>query len=239
VPGPQATALTRSHRRELGLVAALAGRQMTRLARDADPVDIDTWWDRARPRALQIVTTTAASTATLGVQYLRQHAAIEGVRLEPVRAEPEPEEISTSLLVMGPVAFKKHMHLSGSVTASLRVMVDQLAGTASSRALDGQRDTVMATFTERDQLVGWRRLTSGSPCAFCAMLASRGAVYSKTTATFQAHKPRCRCTPEPLYEHEEEPASVQGLRRQWDDATAGLSGAAALNAFRRARNQEG
>lgn len=208
MPSPEATALTRRHRRELGAVAALAARQMTTLARGADPADIDAWWDSTATRALRIISVAAGVTATMGARYLRQHAAIEGVNVTPIRTLPNMAAVTTSLRVMGPVAFKTHMRLSGSETASLRIMVEQLSGTASSRALDGQRNTVMSTFAERDQLVGWRRITSGDPCDFCARLASRGAVYSKETVAFQAHKPRCRCTPEPLYRRESDLAPL-------------------------------
>lgn len=210
---------------------------MTTLARTANPADIDAWWDGVAAAALRIVTLGFGVTARLALRYLVRHAALERTRVVPVQVEPVAEQIATSLRVMGPVAFKTHLRASGSESSSLRTMVEQLAGTASSRTLDGHRETVMQTFAERDQMVGWRRLlNSPNPCAFCAMLASRGAVYSKDTADFQAHKPRCHCTAEPLWRREPEPADVVALREQWETATAGHSGVGALNAFRRARS---
>lgn len=209
---------------------------MLGLARTAETSDIDAWWERQARRALGLVATAADATATLTSRFLRQHAAAEGVLLDPIRALPIREAIDIGLRVTGPVAFKKHMTLTGDPASSLRVMGSQLSGSAASRALDGDRETFMRTFTERPQLVGYRRVSlSGSPCAFCAMLISRGAVYSKTSGDFEAHKPNCRCSAVPLYGHEDDPADVVALRDQWDEATAGLSGAAALAAFRRAR----
>lgn len=208
---------------------------MLALARSADISDIDAWWDQAARRALGLVTTAADVTATLTARFLRQHAATEGVVVDPIRRLPPDAAIETSLRVMGPVAFKKHMTLSGDPASSLQTMGTQLSGTAASRALDGDRETFMATFAERPQLVGYRRVTSANPCSFCLMLVSRGAVYSKETASFQAHTPNCRCSAEPLYDHEDESPDVLALREQWNDVTAGLSGKAALNAFRRAR----
>lgn len=235
MPSPRANLLTRLHRRDLLTVSLLASRRMADFARTADVADIDSWWERNVRRALGIVLGAADATATLGVRYLRRHAATEGILLEPVRALPSREQIETSLRVAGPVAFKKHMTLTGDPQLSLQTMGTQLRGTGASRALDGDRSTFMATFVERPQLVGYRRVTSANPCYFCAALASRGAVYSKSTAGFQAHTPNCRCTAEPLYDHEDDPPDVVALRDQWNETTAGLSGRAALNAFRRAR----
>jgi hypothetical protein len=235
VPSAQARLLTRSHRRELGLVAGLVSRRVRVVAARAVVADIDAWWDGQATSVERIVTAGHDAAATLGARYLRRHAAVEGVAVEPIRAAANLTEIGTSLRVTGPIAFKKHLELSGSEAAALRVMGDRLAGSAERLALLGERSTVMDTFAESDQLVGHRRVTSGDPCAFCAMLASRGAVYSKRTVDFQAHD-SCRCTPEPLYQRESEPKSVVALRDQWEQATAGLSGVDALNAFRRARS---
>jgi hypothetical protein len=208
---------------------------MLALARSADTDDIDAWWDRQARRALGLVTTAADVTASLTARFLRQHAASEGVLLNPIRALPNREAIDVGLRVTGPVAFKKHMTLTGDPASSLRVMGSQLSGSAASRALDGDRETFMQTFMERPQLVGYRRVSlSGSPCSFCAMLISRGATYSKESAEFQAHKPNCRCSAVPLYGHEAEPADVLAARALWESSTAGKSGKAAMKAFRRA-----
>jgi hypothetical protein len=208
---------------------------MLALARSADTDDIDAWWERQTRRALGLVTTAADATASLTARFLRQHAASEGVLLDPIRALPNREAIDVGLRVTGPVAFKKHMTLTGDPASSLRVMGSQLSGSAASRALDGDRETFMRTFTERPQLVGYRRVSlSGSPCFWCAMLISRGAVYSKESADFQAHKPNCRCSAVPLYGHEDEPPEVVAARELWESSTVGKSGKAAVRAFRRA-----
>lgn len=56
--------------------------------------------------------------------------------------------------------------------------------------------------------VGWRRHSSGSGCKFCAMLASRGAVYKESTVHFAAH-PHCSCSASPVFDGEDgEEASV-------------------------------
>lgn len=247
----QADLLTRVHRREVGLVTTAAERKVRALAKKANVADIDGWWSRNLLAILRIVAPAFAVLAEMTVKYLRGHAALEGVKLEPVPAELDEDVLKTSLRVTGPVAFKKHMTISGDPDASRLVMSKQLSGATARHVLDGDRGTVMATFDEVAELVGYRRiLNTAHPCAFCAMLASRGAVYKteKTTVVGRSGAPRgsrqigeayhdrCSCTVEPLYEHEDDPADVVALRDQWDEVTDGLSGVEALNAFRRARD---
>lgn len=236
MPSAQAQTLTRRHRRELGLIARLVSTQIGRLARSADLADIDAWWDRASPTARRAVLRGALAAQAASVRYLGAHASIEGALVRAELAPISAEAMETSLRVTGPVAFKKHLELSGSPEASWRVMGERMSGAASRLALGGARDTVMSTFDASDAIVGWRRITSADPCHFCAALASRGAVYSKSTTSFQAHD-TCGCTAEPLYGRESEPPEVLGLREQWNEATAGLGGNDALNAFRRARGR--
>lgn len=236
MPSAQAQLLTRRHRRELGLIARLVAGQIGALARSADMGDIDAWWDRASPTARRSVLRGALAAQAASARYLGQHAAIEGA---VVRAELAPisvEAIETSLRIDGPVVFKKHMAISGEPGAALRVMGSELSGSAQRLTLSPARNTVMRTFGRSPTIAGWRRITSGTPCPFCAMLASRGAVYSKGSVSFQAHK-RCSCTAEPIYGTEAEPPEVLGLREQWNEATRGLGGTDALNAFRRARGR--
>lgn len=195
----EARLLTRLHRRELGLVSAAVIRRIEAATLAADPNDIDTWWVLTEPTVTRTVVAGHNAASTLAARYLRRHAATEGVVVYPVRAAPNLEQISTALRVTGPVAFKTNIVTSQSETAALQTMRSQLTGSAHRLTLSGDRSTVMQTFAESDSVAGWRRITGGEACEFCAMLASRGAVYSSDTVDFQAHD-RCSCTPEPVYE---------------------------------------
>lgn len=59
------------------------------------------------------------------------------------------------------------------------------------------RDTITTNRHRDPEAVGWRRVSSGK-CKFCAMLASRGAVYREETARFAAHT-NCHCTAQPVF----------------------------------------
>lgn len=61
------------------------------------------------------------------------------------------------------------------------------------------RDTILTNQKQDPAAVGWKRITRGSAsCPFCRMLAARGAVYRKDSATFAAHDD-CMCTAAPVF----------------------------------------
>lgn len=61
------------------------------------------------------------------------------------------------------------------------------------------RDTILTNQKQDPQALGWKRITRGAKsCKFCRMLADRGAVYRKDSATFAAHDD-CMCTAAPVF----------------------------------------
>jgi len=117
----------------------------------------------------------------------------------------------------------------------------QVQGWAEKLAQDPARQTVINTAKKDPKAVGWARIPepAASPsgtCAFCAMLATRGAVYkSERGASFKAH-PGCKCHPEPLFKGQLYVPSAQILdwQQTYAEATKGRSGKDARAAFRQA-----
>lgn len=80
--------------------------------------------------------------------------------------------------------------------------------------------------------LGWARATSGDPCSFCTMLASRGPVFGERSGSFESHD-HCACDLEPVYSRNQEwPQGSPGYQRLWREATEGRTGADAQHAFR-------
>ena len=85
--------------------------------------------------------------------------------------------------------------------------------------LDQSRTAIIDAVQDDREAIGWARVTEPGACYFCAMLATRGAVYkSRDTASFQAHRryPNgtggdCRCHVEPVFNAYEPSAQI----RQW------------------------
>jgi len=93
----------------------------------------------------------------------------------------------------------------------------RVAGALTKLVLSGGRMTITNAVNADRKALGWARATSGDPCTFCRMLASRGPVYkSEKSADFEAHD-HDACMPEPVYRGD--PASV-GVVAQSDQYLA-------------------
>ena len=74
----------------------------------------------------------------------------------------------------------------------------RLEAYAQRAVLNGGRNTIRASAKRNTRATGWRRVSDGQPCAFCAMLVGRGPVYKTETVGFRAHG-FCGCTAEEYY----------------------------------------
>lgn len=160
---------------------------------------------------------------------------------------PEPAAIRTSLLVTGPIGVKSRIKKGiNPNVAKAKALVD-VTGAASRHVLDGGRQLITKAVDMDELAVGFSRVTDDDPCAFCAMLASRGPVYaSRATAgrTTERSKKRgpgkeyhdhCGCSVEAIYfEDADWPGKARDFEQLWIDSTKGKGGKAALNAFRQA-----
>jgi hypothetical protein len=94
------------------------------------------------------------------------------------------------------------------------------------------------------RVLGWARYSqTGTPCGWCAMLLSRGAVY-KTRASagdradVDKYHDNCRCVAVPVFlEDQYESSDLFALNRryaeEWPRVTRGFAGKAALSVWRR------
>lgn len=118
-------------------------------------------------------------------------------------------------------------------------------GTSSRIVLDGGRKTVEQTMRTDPFAVGYYRITDGDPCAFCALMASRGVVYkSELTAGRTANKRfvgdgefkyhnDCGCTAAPAFSKNQQLPELSDMAaRIYDEHAAGQSDP--LAAFRKA-----
>lgn len=134
----------------------------------------------------------------------------------------------------------------------LPVVASASAASAAYRHVqNGGRDLVDSAVVNDSLAVGYIRVTSGAPCAFCAMLASRGPVYksdsfSKSDVRFTGpgeHKVHdgCGCTIRPLYGKSSSNWTDEALKFEqiWVADAAQYSGRAAINAFARAARKAG
>jgi hypothetical protein len=193
--------LTEAHR----LAQARIGAQTVLLMQSVwpllNPADLDGSSIRWVQVATPIINQQHGRSASLAANYYRTFRALEigTAAFTPIIEGPVPPEVvATSLRVTGPVAVKQRLLAGLPLARALDLSAAGSAGAAMRHALAGGRGTLAGSIRADERTIGWARVTSGSPCSFCAMLASRGAVYSAETVDFETHD-NCSCSIEPVY----------------------------------------
>ncbi|MEU7200273.1 hypothetical protein [Streptomyces sp. NPDC045470] len=125
------------------------------------------------------------------------------------------------------------------------------AGAADREVLRGGRDLINRASQADRRAVGWARVTDGDPCAWCAMLASRGAVYRSRAVAgirgledgdlpavhrddLEKYHSNCHCQTVPVYSRNDHMTpQARDYHRQWRQVTRGTTGAETLRVWRR------
>jgi hypothetical protein len=110
-----------------------------------------------------------------------------------------------------------------------------VTGVVEKNVLDMGRQTILKNVRTDRKSKGWARETEPGACAFCAMLATRGAVYrSETSASFETHD-HCRCVAVPEFNKYEPSAQVREWQQLYKESTKGVHGSKnSQRAFRKA-----
>lgn len=190
--------LTQEHRlSQARLAEATSQAVIERLAKLLDPKNIDGTRGQWLAEATAIVHAASQASASETEHYLELYAEKEGHPLRVVLDRPTPAAIARSLNVSGPITFKSAIKKGAEEARALAIARTRAGGAAHRAVQDTSRRSVIKT--AHVSHARWRRVTSGQPCAFCAMLAARGPVYSEDTVDFKAHTP-CRCGAEACFE---------------------------------------
>lgn len=160
--------------------------------------------------------------------FLRNGASLES-RYGLVKDSSSPESISDNLA--------KALEVASSGGASKADMLVMSAG----------RGVVDYAHSADKRMLMYARGTSSNPCAFCAMLASRGFVYaSKTSATksyqggaMKSYHENCHCFAIARWTDTSKlPALNAYFEAEWPKVTKGYSGDDKLKAWRRWLNKK-
>lgn len=110
---------------------------------------------------------------------------------------------------------------------------------AQKLVADQARDTVREAVRRDALATGWARTAALNACAFCKLLATRGAVYQRDTADFRAHD-GCHCGVLPIFRGQRFELSdkAKEWERLYQEYAAPFSGDQ-LARFRRALAERG
>lgn len=188
-------ALTRRQYAEQVAIRAAAVRDAKRLWATWTPGDRGAW-RRLLDLAYPIVAARHAMSQASAARYFETLSALETGRIEraelgPVLPVEQLEKSLTSTGLAGVVIAKSR----GKTTAEAgAVGFVRFSGAVSRLALNGGRDTILASVSRSSRARGYQRVTSGSACSFCAGLA--GGLTSPTD--FAAHD-HCTCSAAPVF----------------------------------------
>lgn len=249
---PAGKALTEQHYQAQLRIRALALRDFTRLwplwTGDAAS------FQRLVQAAVVLVRANYQLSSGLSAAYFQAFRTAEepgghaDARLaDPMGPEAEDRLVS-SLYATGKFSVERALAAGKSAEVARQTALTTTSGTGTRNVLNGGRGTLLRSIGADPKAEGWARVTSGSPCAFCALLASRGPVYlTEDTAEFQAHD-HCSCTAEGSYWDSEWPGRAREFHDLYNEATLeahevgnldrGTSNDL-LNAFRRRYEQSG
>lgn len=170
-------------------------------------------WLAASMPIVQEARRRSAAIAALHLRQVRLDAGVDSpLPLQAATTAP-PAQLLASLTATSIATIRRAFGNGQNVTQAMNSGFVASSGAATRVALQGGRDTIVNTVKADPEAKGWERVTSGNPCYFCAMLASRGAVYrAEETADFEAHD-WCDCAAEPVYEG---PTAPTGQAAEWD-----------------------
>lgn len=233
------------------LMAARMAQQVLQVWRDLmNPAKVDAVWPAVRAALIPIVQQGRQQSAELArVAYgeARREADADGDRFHP--EDPLPlliNRLESALDVTGPVEFKKAIAAGKTPQQAMEAAAVRMVGTTQYLALEGGRQVMQRSIDEDDRATGWSRVTDADPCAWCAMLASRGPVYksAKTAGDPRqggnSYHDHCACQAWPAFTNDEPFIGVaERLYDDWLRETRGRGGKHAVNAFRRWWEAEG
>lgn len=250
-------ALTQAYRsqqvRRAALIAALVAAYYRSRVDVEDPSAIERWLDIMIPRIMQ----QQSIISRLAAEYASTSRALELPREPRLTFDPLPgsveEQIRTSLRVVGPTDYLNKMRdierldisdqsREAMAIEAKQVTAKKVAASVVRHTQAGGRETLLGAAKSDRVALGHVRVTTGTPCFFCAMLASRGLVYNDDSfndsdARFigdgkvKVHD-SCACTLKPVYRRDDplvqDVATYTDLWERW-----GAGGGDAMLRFRR------
>lgn len=228
-------ALTRQHRAAQLALRARTLRLFLPMWAVLDTSRLQRTWPAVEEAGLALIAQQRPFSGALAAAYYQGFRLAEG-ESEPtdVRVAPLDDEVlaraRTSLRVTGLATIQRleQQNIPNALSTSLV----RVSGALSRHVLDGGRETIFDAISRDRRAMGWARVTAGRPCYFCAMLASRGPVYSRERGNFRAHD-HCACHLEPVFRTTTDwPGRGREFRDLYESVTRGEPDP--INAFRRA-----
>ncbi|MFE9855598.1 hypothetical protein [Streptomyces sp. NPDC005780] len=189
-------------------LSRLLVRDVRRLRRLIIPSQLPTSMPDWFTAMQEVVDQYARTSAALGAEFYDAQRTAAGVLdsfTVPVLDPPPAEQTESSLRWATKDVWERDPDDPRTTEAQrqpLDVRLEQAEKKAEAVAqklvADTGRGTVQEAVRQDRQATAWARAAALGACAFCKMLAVRGAVYKQDTADFQAHD-GCHCGVLPIF----------------------------------------
>lgn len=242
-------ALTSAHRAQQLAVRARTLQGLMTLWRTVDVTDLAGTIDAFTQAAVLLAGQQHDVSATTAARYFslfRSAEDIPGKAAAVVARRPAADAMANQIRGSALKGIIDGRKAGMDIVRAKNNGLVRVSGAVTKIVLGGGSMTITGS-TERDRkALGWARVTSGDPCAFCRALSARGPVYkTEKSADFESHD-HCGCSAEPVYrgaaldlgavaqssEHERQYRDAQSWARENGTMSEGTSNNA-LNNYRR------
>lgn len=236
--------LTAAHQRAQRALTGNALKRLSAAWAAVDPTD-ETSWLRYVAEAEELCQSARTQSGQVAFRYLERFRKAELHALGMIAdgltvARPGVAvagELESLIAAHGP-AFVRRLVANGvSLEEAKRLALSGQFGNITGHILGPGRSVINDGIGRDRKCIGWRRVCSGAACSFCAMLATRGAVYKENSfrgkgaggVSLAGHgKPSpkgaqvhraCQCQMEPVYSRNSRPtAAVSRYEGLWKEA---------------------
>lgn len=190
-----------AHRKAQLAIRAQVMRELVRLWPAMDWTALDATFPAWSSAVGTLITAHRAVSTSTAASFLRRHrlaAGIPGPAPIVLAAPLPPEQLSTSLATTALWAAKAAAARGVTADRAMANAFVRSSGAATRLVLDGGRQTLARSMEADSRCVGYRRVTSGNACSFCAQLATWAEGNASLNTDFKAHD-HCGCSAQPVY----------------------------------------
>jgi hypothetical protein len=199
--------LTDRHRRRQVAFATASDSRIRRTWRLLDLADIDGTRAVWNATTVNEIAGRYMVSRHLAEQYLAAYRTVELGAVTGGTVLPGFDRATWSAVLdaVGPQALKRQIRAGVPARLAYETVRGQVVAEARKMIMSGGRGTVRESARQDSRAVGWRRVSDGDPCTFCAMLVSRGPAYTSEAlaltkgATDDPYHRNCGCTVEVIY----------------------------------------
>lgn len=166
-----------------------------------DPTHINDTWPAVEAGLLVLIHKHGATSSSIARQFYERIRSVQKVKgvATPIAAAPDEEVILKGLRVVGPANAALQLAKGRSLEIVRQKTLVNISGEVTRSVLEHGRMSLTGSLVEDRRQNGTRpgveRITSGSPCEWCAEQAAE--IYPPTER-FPAHM-HCSCFPSPTF----------------------------------------